>query len=309
MMDPGWPNLFVVGAAKAGTTSLYHYLAQHPEIFMSPMKEPHFFSRIEPSPELEPFFPHVTDEATYLSLFAGARHEKVRGEASTSYLSHPRVADEIRRRRPDAKIIIMLRDPVERAHSHYWNDVREGIEARSFAAAVTDELEAPPGGWGVSSVYVDSGFYAAPVTRFIDGFGGNVLLLLFEEFVVDAPRAVEQVLRFLEVDPGWAARVESEAQNPFALPRNALSRRLLGSGAARSFARQLLPRSVRAYGRSRLVRRAEKPPMERDVRLRLLDIYQPDVDRLSEILGRRPPWPAFEREPPTSSSDRSSRSR
>jgi hypothetical protein len=295
MTDPRWPNLFIVGAAKAGTTSLYHYLAWHPEIFMSPMKEPHFFSRIEPSPELDAFFPRVTDEGAYLGLFAGAHDEKVRGEASTSYLSHPWVADEIQERRSDAKIVIMLRDPVDRAYSHYWNDVREGIEKRSFAAAVAEELEGPPAGWGVSSLYVDCGFYAAPFERYLDRFDGNVLVLFFEEFVVDVARALEQVFQFLEVDPAYAARVEPEVQNPFALPRNALSRRLLGSGAARSLARSMLPRSLRAYGRGRLVTRAKKPPIEPDVRQRLLEVFQSDVEQISAILGRRPPWPAFAR--------------
>jgi hypothetical protein len=125
MIDDPWPNLFIVGAAKAGTTSLYHYLAQHPDIYMAPVKEPHFFSRIHPAPELEAFFPHVSDEADYLSLFANAHAETVRGEASTSYLSHPDVADAIWQKRPEAKIVIMLRDPVERAYSNYWYDVRE----------------------------------------------------------------------------------------------------------------------------------------------------------------------------------------
>lgn len=295
MIEDPWPNLFIVGAAKAGTTSLYHYLAQHADIYMAPVKEPHFFSGIRPAPELEAFFPHVSDEAAYLSLFANAHAEKVRGEASTSYLSHPHVANAIWQKRPEAKIVIMLRDPVERAYSNYWNDVREGIEPRSFAAAVSEELAGPPGAWGVSSLYVDGGLYADRVARYLDKFGGNVLVLFFEEFVRDVQHTLEDVFAFLEVDPAWAARVEPEVHNPFALPRNLLGRRLLGSGTVRSLARSLLPRSLRAYGRSRLVVRAEKPPMEMDIRRRLLAVYEPDVERLSDLLGRLPPWPAFER--------------
>lgn len=295
MSGESWPNLFIVGAAKAGTTSLYHYLAQHPDVYMTPMKEPHFFSRIRPAPELEAFFPHVTDEATYLSLFTAARVEKVRGEASTSYLSHPDVPEEIWLRRPDAKIVIMLRDPLERAYSNYWNDVREGIEHRSFAGAVSEELTGPPGTWGVSSLYVDGGLYAERVERYLEKFGGDVLVLFFEEFVQDIPHTLERVFAFLEVDPVWAARIEPEVHNPFALPRNLLGHRLLGSGTVRSVARILLPRSLRAYGRSRLVVSSEKPPMERDIRKRLLEVYERDVDRLSDLLGRRPPWPAFEK--------------
>ena len=127
-----WPNLFLVGAAKAGTTSVYDELARHPAIYMSPMKEPHYFSRIQPSPERAAFFPHVTDEDEYMALFDGVTEERLVGEASTSYLWDASAAERIQSVAPEASILIMLRNPVERAYSQYWNDVREGIEARSL---------------------------------------------------------------------------------------------------------------------------------------------------------------------------------
>jgi Sulfotransferase family len=293
MSDERWPNLFIVGAAKAGTTSLYHYLARHPDVYMSPVKEPHFFSQIRPTPNLEPFFPHVVDEAAYLALFAAARGEKYLGEASTSYLWDHSAADAIQASCPDAKIIIILREPCDRAYSHYWNDVREGIEHRSFDDAVSEEVRGPPGEWGVSSLYVDAGFYSERVERYLEKFEGNVLILFFEQLVADVPTTVEQVFTFLAVDPGCASQIEREASNPFALPRNALSGRLLGSGALRSFARIVVPRPARAYGRKLLTTRAEKPQMAADVRQRLLAIYESDVRRLTEVTGRQPPWPAF----------------
>jgi hypothetical protein len=306
MHDRRWPNLFIVGAAKAGTSSLYHYLAQHPDVYMAPMKEPHFFSQIRPDPSLEAFFPHIADEADYLALFAAAGAEKVRGEASTSYLWDPDVADAIWQRRPDAKIVAVLRNPIDRAYSHYWNDVREGIEHRSFADAVSEEVAGPPGRWGVSSLYVDGGFYAERVKRYLDRFHQNVLVLFFEHFVADIPGTLRAVLAFLDVDTDWAGRVEPEARNPFALPRNAFGRRMLGSGTVRSVARILLPRSLRAFGRDKLVTRAEKPPMENDVRRRLLEIYQSDVQRLTDLVGRDPPWTDFGRTRPEPSGERSS---
>src|ERR671937_272269 len=92
---PNWPNLFIVGAAKAGTTSLSRYLNEHPDVYMSAMKEPHFFSHIEPDPRLAAFFPHVEDATAYLALFSNAGRARVRGEASTSYLTHEGVATSI----------------------------------------------------------------------------------------------------------------------------------------------------------------------------------------------------------------------
>ena len=94
-----WPNLFVVGAAKAGTTSLYRYLGEHPDVYMSPMKEPHFFSQIKPDPKVAPFSPSVRDAESYLRLLTSAS-EKIVGQASTSYLSYPGSRESSRRRVP-----------------------------------------------------------------------------------------------------------------------------------------------------------------------------------------------------------------
>ncbi len=185
MSEPGlrWPNLFLVGAAKAGTTSLYRELARHPAIYMSPMKEPHFFSQIEPAPERKAFFPHVTGEDEYLALFEGATTEELLGEASTSYLWDGQAAERIKRVVPEARILIMLRDPVDRAYSQYWNDVREGIERRSFLDALVEEQRSGPGAWGVSSLHIDCGRYADQVERYLDRFGARVQVLFFEDFV------------------------------------------------------------------------------------------------------------------------------
>jgi hypothetical protein len=291
MSEARWPNLFIVGAAKAGTTSLHDYLDQHPEVFMSPVKEPHFFSGIEPAPELAAFFPSIRDEAAYLNLFTGASDEKVLGEASTSYLAYPKTAAAIKRVNSDARIVIMLRDPVERAHSHYWNDVREGFEHRSFLDAVSDEIENGNRGWGVSSMYVDCGLYADRVETYLAAFGQNALVLFFEEFVANTRLELERTLAFLEVDAAVSDRIDLEIQNPFALPRNAMSARLMGSGRARRLARSVVPGVVRGRAREVLLKRTAKPAMEPEVRQLLADVYRPDRERLPELLGRRLPWP------------------
>ena len=290
---PNWPNLFIVGAAKAGTTSLSRYLDEHPDVYMSPMKEPHFFSHIEPDPKLAGFFPHVKDPTAYLALFSNSGDARVRGEASTSYLTHEGVATSIKEISPEAKIVIMLRNPISRAFSHYWNDVREGIESRSFAQAVEEELSGPPGGWGVSSLYVDCGFYAERVKRYLDTFGNSVLVLIFEEFVAEPAAHLERTLRFLDLDPLLRGVRDFQPQNVFALPRNALSRKILGSGTTRNVARRLLPRRARAYGRQLLVAPSAKPELEPQVRRRLGAVYRGDVERVAGLLGRRPPWADF----------------
>jgi hypothetical protein len=284
-----WPNLFIVGAAKAGTTSLYSELARHPAIYMSPMKEPHFFSRIEPAPELEGFFPRVRNEAEYLALFAGATAEEVLGEASTSYLWDRHAAERIKDVVPEARILIMLRDPVDRAYSQYWNDVREGFERRPFMEALVDEQRSGPGRWGVSSLYIDCGRYAEQVARYLDRFGDQVRVLLFEDFARDQPGTVAEVHSFLGVEPPTTAPTLGR-MNPTSLPRNRLSRAVLASGGLRKVIQATVPRPVRSRLREALLREANPPPMEPAARKLLNEVFGPEVARLAELLGRSLPW-------------------
>ena len=295
-----WPNLFVVGAAKAGTTSLYEMLARHPAIFMSPVKEPHYFSRIEPTPERRAFFPRVADEGSYLALFDGAAGEEMVGEASTSYLWEPETAGRIRDRVPEASILIMLRDPVERAYSQYWNDVREGLEKREFLDALNEERRAGPGAWGVGSLYIDCGLYADQVSRYLDAFGPRVQVSLFEDFIADDARTTAEILSHLGLEPAGAG-ASSGPMNPGSMPRNRLGVALLGSGRVRTLARATVPRRVRQALRGALLKRSARPPMDTAARSLLNEVFQPDVERLGRLLSRSFPWePGGDAQPTTS---------
>jgi Sulfotransferase family len=111
------PNLFIVGAMKAGTTSLHNYLNSQPDVYMSPMKEPSFFTRIQPFPEPQYAGPVISSEADYRRLFESATSQRIIGESSISYLWDNRTASLLANRIPNARIIIILRDPVDRAYS------------------------------------------------------------------------------------------------------------------------------------------------------------------------------------------------
>ena len=154
-----WPNLFVVGAAKAGTTSLYRCSPGTGDLHVAGQG-----AALLLSDRTDAGAPRVlsarSDKGSYLALFDGAAGEEMVGEASTSYLWEPETAGRIRDRVPEASILIMLRDPVERAYSQYWNDVREGLEKREFLDALNEERRAGPGAWGVGFLYIDCGLYA-----------------------------------------------------------------------------------------------------------------------------------------------------
>jgi hypothetical protein len=287
-----WPNLFVVGAARAGTTSLWRYLDRHPEIWMAPIKEPHFFSGVKPRLYLS-----IDDEAAYLRLFAPGAHARLRGEASPSYLWHESAAGSIKRVSPGARIVIMLRDPVDRTYSAYWHAVRHGIEARSFLEAVEAELEEPVPG-GTPSRYVGRSFYANSVRRYLDLFPGAVHLVFFEEFTADVHGEVAKVFAFLGVDSSVALRLDGAAHEPFALPRNQAAAIVHNSPRLRAAARLAVPPGLYPLVQRALLKRPPKPEMEAQALELLTAHFAPDVERLRLLLARELPWARYRRAEP-----------
>jgi hypothetical protein len=286
-----WPNLFVVGAPKAGTTALWRYLGEHPDIFMSPLKEPRYFVR-------NPRFPSVDDEETYLDLFAGARDERYRGEASASYLMAEHAPEAIRRASPEARIVISLRDPVDQAHAAHLNAVNNGFEKRSFLEGVRDGL--------VRTDPSQQGYlwdYPAALRRYIDSFGDRVIVLFFEELAADTRAAVRGLLVSLDLDPTFADRLDPTPHNPFVTARGRILRAFLTSQRARRAVRAVVPYRFRDSIYSRLVRAAPKPEPEPEAVRLLTCFYADQVMALPAMLGRPLPM-AWERRFPTAACPR-----
>jgi hypothetical protein len=283
-----WPNLFLVGAPRAGTTSFYDYLRQHPDIYMSPVKEPGFFS---PEAKPEPWVDRSFDETQYLDLFRGGDSQKLLGEASTTYLWVPEAASRIRAHSPEAKILIVLREPVERAYSHYLMQVRDGVEHRPFIDALRE-----PARPGIPS-YADRGLYCEQVRRYFDLFGDRVLVLFFEEAFADVRGALRRTFAFLEVDPDFADEVRLEWHHHYARPREGLGRLLVTlAGKARwRLGRPLVPSFVQPLARRLLLTTAEKPSLDPKARAYLEELYRDQRECLKTLLGVDPPWRDYDR--------------
>lgn len=288
------PNFFVVGAAKSGTTSLYRYLEQHPDVYMSSIKEPHWFSRVSPNPGrgIHP----VTSEAGYLRLFKEWRGERAVGEASPSYLWDAAAPGRIEQSAPNARIIIVLREPISRAFSHYLMDVHAGRQDLPFYEALEEDYARTAKGWGISNLYVDLGLYCGQVSNYIETFGReNVLVLVFEEAFADldsTSETVERVLSFLEVDPAVVDDIGYRRQyNPLVAPRSRLSRFLLGRRGLQRLGRRLMPGEWRWFLRDKVLsRRVEKPRLEPQAVEFLRRIYAPEIACLERLLGYKLPW-------------------
>jgi hypothetical protein len=271
------PNLFIVGVPRGGTTSLWHYLNQHPDVFMSSVKEPYYFSDYYKS---SPRFPK--DRAAYLRLFAPGLGARWRGEASTAYFWDPVSPGRIKDACPTARILISLRNPADRAYSEHLQNVRSGEERRDLLPAIREEAARGPTGEGRMS-FLSSGFYVDGLQRYLQAFGENVHVLFFEELAADPRKELRGVFTFLQVDPDVADQVEVTVENRSFVPRRG-ARRMLRSRALRA-----LPEAPRS-GLERLLLRPSQPVLPPEARALLDDVYAGEREALTALLQRQLPW-------------------
>lgn len=220
------PNFMIVGAAKAGTTSLYAYLRQHPQIYLPRIKEPNFFAYGETAFDLQGPGAEIIRRnaimtlAQYAQLFAGVTNETAIGEASVTNL-WPRACERIQQYVPGAKLIVLLRQPAERAYSHFLHHRRLGLEPQAnFAAALADEPSRIRQRWPLSFCYRYMSHYAADIQNYLNHFPHEQLrIYLYEEFVAQPRQLLQEIFTFLGVDATFVPNV-SVHYNVARLPRS-----------------------------------------------------------------------------------------
>jgi hypothetical protein len=257
-----WPNFLVIGAAKCGTTSVDHYLAEHPEIFMSHLKNPKYFADQAGTPSRYVWGEGiaserltVTDPLQYLSLFENVTTEKAIGEVSPVYLGSEIAPENILRTIPDVRLVAILRNPIERAYSGYQ------MQLRQCGRKITMDSE-----FRLDGHLVQQGRYHTLLKRYFDRFDrSRIKVMIFENLRSEPLAAMRDLYRFLDVDESFRPDVT----------------RAYNRGAG-----QLLPdrvgRHVRPLFRALTLRPAS--PMPAALRRRLHDAYRDDVARLSVLL-------------------------
>lgn len=298
------PSFFLVGAAKSGTTSLSAYLESHPDLFVSVIKEPNYFSQdidvstfrkgysksfdgqdtIEANPFEKRQIAFLRDEELYAQLFRPNNSTVYAGECSTSYLYSESAAKAIHAFNPDSKILVMLRNPAERAFSHYLMAVQMGLEKRDFLSAFKFDMEKADKGWGVSELYFELGQYAQQLKRFLKVFPEKqVQVILFEDWIQQPKETQESICKFLNVS--IFAALKNEALNESVSPKHPILHRTVMQSGLKEFAKKILPKQFFDKIKGRQYK-DEKEVLAPNERKYLIDLYREEVLELQDLLKR-----------------------
>lgn len=278
------PNFMIFGVAKAGTTSFFRYLDQHPQVFMCPIKGSNFFGyedacdwkwTNEGDPPLLRHF-HVTTFAAYEELFAGASDEIAIGEVSPQYFRCPTAAQRIRESLPDVKLVASLRNPADRAFSGFMMRTRRGETVKEIHEELTPD-----------SSHVVEGFYYRRLKRYFDLFPrDNIKIYIFEEFKQDPTKVITNLFDFLNVDTNFVPNT-SVKYNPAGVPKSRFINRLTFDPKIVKTAKSLLSESMQGMAK-RMRRQTMKTPPKfpPDLRAELLDLYHEDILKLETLIDR-----------------------
>ena len=305
------PNFFIAGAPKAGTTSLYHYLSQHPQIYMSPVKEPSYFaSEVRPdrfcskfreaarrnSDTLRSSLNHLTSASShpqgivcelkdYWMLFREVGDEIAIGEASVCYLWSETAAANIHAVIPGAKIIVILRDPADRAFSQYLHNAADGVVRGSFREHIESAQRNSSHEFHPLYPFLENGQYYEQIQRYLELFPREQILIHVYERAWQSPAALLQdTFRFLQVDESFQPDQSRRALVQRA-PRSLLVNRALTKSGVRPLLRKLAPLAIRKNAGTLMFQPRGAIPMEPRDRQYLNDFYREDVEKLESLLS------------------------
>jgi hypothetical protein len=291
------PDFFVAGAPKAGSTALHAALARHPSLYMSAVKEPKFFLTDGPPPtrggpgDVRTYKEHVWRRADYEALYDPATAGQLRGESTPFYLYDRAAQQRIRALIPGAKLIAVLRDPIERAHSnwtHLWSAGLDPID--DFVTACGEEQRRIDAGWADFWHYTALGRYGEQLAHLYEVFPREQVFVFRYRALLEQPAQVlDQICAFLGVPQGVLTEVPREnvtAHPRLTLRHRALSR-VLRAGAAAS---SVLPGQTEAAVVGALERRLQqdappRQPLTWQERQALIPAFTPDIRLLEELTG------------------------
>ena len=278
-------DFFIVGAAKAGTTSLYSYLNKHPEIEMSTIKEPDYFSNefIEKQ-SLYYKKESIKSLNKYHSLYSDTKN-LIRGEASVSYLFYEKVPKKIFKYNSRSKVIIMLRNPSDRAYSHYLMDKRLGFVRESFENIVHKKSTHKNSALFYQQ-YIELGQYAFQIKNYFDVFSKkNILIIDYDDFIYDSSEVLNKVCVFLNVENRSFSNT-NKVYNKYTNPSNKLVKVLYTFRFLREFIGNFFSESLKIKIQALFFTDEKKPTLNSEIQIYLKEYYKVELEKLSKLLNQ-----------------------
>lgn len=288
------PNFLIIGAGKAGTSSIYYYLQQHPQVYMSPLKEPKFFAlEGEPlnfqGPDRDIVNRNsVNNLEAYQNLFRAVSTEIAIGEASPLYLYSPKAPARIKHYLPEAKLIAILRNPVERAFSSFTHLLREGYENLSFEQALVVEENRIQKKWAPLWHYTQKGYYYEQLKRYFDIFDrGQIQVYLYEDLQANSTNVIQNIYNFVGVDNTFIP--DLSRKNVSGTPKSRIVHDLFTKdNLIKSLLKPFFPKQLRRNIADITIRQnlGSKPMLSYETRHKLLQLYREDILQLQDLIQR-----------------------
>lgn len=289
------PNFLVVGAGRSGTTSLHHYLRQHPEIYLPDVKSPSYFYCHRVSTPQDRVHARVTrdyfvyETRAYEALFDGVQDESAVGEVSPAYLASMQAVQHIAEEIPAAKIVMILRNPVERLYARYVARRRDGLELLdSIAALIAEERKQPLVRDEAVGTYLSAGVCSHFIEAYMAHFPGAQLhLTFFEDLEANASEYMRELFAFLGVSPEFEPDMSRRRNASAGYIRNPIMRAIWTKSAMTRLAlRPYVPRALRDKVFSHMTRDVVPQTLDPGMRLELVGIYRSEIEKLQTLTGR-----------------------
>ncbi|MEM6641573.1 MAG: sulfotransferase [Bacteroidota bacterium] len=296
-----WPSFLIIGAGKSGTTSLDYYLDQHPEVFMSPVKEPNFFGfelateddfKDDPL-ELAYYKQSVTSIEEYLSLFSESSDAKAIGEISNTYLTHENAYQRIKHHIPDTKLVVILRHPAERLYSRYLHLARDNrLPTENFSDCLDQSSV-----WWKRNDLIKEGFYYKNLSRFYHAFKeSQIKVFLYEDLKNESEKLMKDLYSFVGVHPEFKPDT-SVTYNRSGVIKSKLYNDIVGyQGVVRKVAGAVIPKRTfqklkKNAAAQKLItkvrdRNLDRPPFDPSLKQAITEFYHEDITALSKLIGR-----------------------
>ncbi len=294
------PNFLVIGAGKSGTTSLYEYLNEHPEVFMSPVKETNFFAlegeRLEDQetdPEQMRHYPwSITDQASYTDLFKDATNQKAIGEVSPMYLYSKKAALTIKERMPQVKLIAILRQPTDRLYSRYLHLARESRTPTSSFEDVLDKQSI----WWKRNDLIQEGFYHSHLNNYFELFPENQLhVVLYDDFRKNPQAVIKEIYQFIGVDTTYAPAMDTEFNVSGFVANEKIDSIIGQNSVVKSLITRISPaltkylsgnKKIKSWVNQLRNKNLKRPPLSRGLKMQINEIYRSEIVRLQVLINK-----------------------